>query len=181
LVPTLIGMTQDEGSVGSLARAQTQFGSFMRVIGEIQQDLAGVVNHQIIPQLCDLNFPSLTTYPQFRFLPLPDEQRLQVMSTWAQLVGAGIVGRIEDDEQHIRKVLGFPENEEPVLQPMPKTSPSEEGQPPAAGEEQSPPAGAREIPPEEQTAEMRAFALQTGGVWYAMPGGGAVCYAEESL
>ena len=57
----------------SLARSQEHASSFLRVVGQIQQDVAtSVVNAQVIPQLCDLNWPGLESYPVFRFLPFTE-------------------------------------------------------------------------------------------------------------
>ena len=60
LVPSMIGVVADEGRVGSLARSQEHASSFLRVVGQIQQDVATtVMNAQVIPQLCDLNYAVL--------------------------------------------------------------------------------------------------------------------------
>lgn len=159
LVPGMLGVSADEGKIGSLARSQTHQESFLRVIAQLQQDIAvTVMNAQVIPQLCDLNWPSLASYPQFRFLPFRDEQRLEIIKTWGALVGERIVSRIEDDESHIRKALGFPENDAPVLEPLPTDAAAK-----AKGEE-------KEVPEEEQTEEMRAFAEEHGAVWIEMGG-----------
>lgn len=122
LVPTLIGMGggDDAGKTGSLARSQQHADSFLHVVGQLQQDVAEtVINAQVIKQLCDLNFPGLQSYPRFRFLPFDNEKKIEIMTAWASLVGGKIVGRIEDDEVHIRKVMGFPENEDVKIEELP--------------------------------------------------------------
>src|SRR3990167_4398563 len=125
LVPSMIGMSADEGKTGSLARSESHQDSFMQVVSQLQIDLAAsVINSRVIPQLCDLNFPNLESYPLFRFLPFTEAQRLEVLGAWAELVGGKIVNKIEDDETHIRKVLGFPENENPeVIEEEPPVMP----------------------------------------------------------
>ena len=120
LVPDLVGMSSNTGQTGSLARSRTNFDSFMQVVTQLQNDVAAqTMNAQVIPQLCDLNFPSLQSYPVFRFLPFSDDRRLELMTTWAALVGGQVVNKIEDDETHIRKVMGFPDNENPEVLPNP--------------------------------------------------------------
>lgn len=152
LVPSMLGVSSDDGKTGSLARSGQHAESFLQVVSQLQQDLAvTVMNAQVIPQLCDLNWPGLESYPVFRWLALTDERRLEIISTWATLVSGQIVNKIEDDEVHIRKVLGFPENESPEVLEAPK-----EGE---------------EIPEEKQTAEMRLYAEEEGpGVWRTVRG-----------
>ena len=125
LVPDLLGMSSNTGQTGSLARSQTNFDSFMQVVTQLQNDVAAsVMNGQVIPQLCDLNFPGLQSYPLFKFMPFSDEKMLEILNTWAAMVGGQVVNKIEDDEVHIRKVMGFPENENPkVIEPPPPVQP----------------------------------------------------------
>ena len=189
LVPELLGMSSNTGQTGSLARSQTNAGSFLQVILQLQQSIAGeVMNAQVIPQLCDLNFPSLQSYPVFRFLPMTDEKRLEIITAWASLVGGQVVNKIEDDEVHIRKVLGFPDNENPEVLPNPQppgggglSKAGLDGKKPNPFEkkkfEQD---DVAEVPFEEQSEEMRAFAEDNDAVWVGMEDGQrvAVDYAE---
>lgn len=180
LVPSLIGATSDstgaggEQAKGSFARSQTHFDLFVMTVEETQRLLATVVNEQVVKQLCDLNFPSLDTYPEFRFLPLDDETKFELYTAWAALVAGKIVNRIEDDETHIRKALGFPENENPVIEEIePAVAPA-----PGGGGEEEPGAEPEEVPEAEQTEEMRAFAEEHDGVWVCI-GEQIVCVERE--
>lgn len=121
LVPSMVGYSSEhEGGTGSLARSQTHFDSFMFVVKELQTDIAtNAVNAQVVKPLCDLNFPNLTSYPEFKFMTLKEEVKAELFKTWGELVSGKIVNRIEDDETHIRKVFGFPANDAPVLEPLP--------------------------------------------------------------
>lgn len=182
LVPSMLGVSSDEGKTGSLARSQEHAASFLRIIEQIQQNISTmVVNAQIIPQLCDLNWGELGSYPQFRFLPFSDEKRLEVMATWSELVTGKIVGRVEDDEVHIRKVMGFPENESVKLEPLPgdaaldvkkelgKKGLDANGNPAFGGKgDGKNPFGKKapkEVPAQDQTAEMQQFAEENNAVW----------------
>lgn len=155
LVPSLIGAGSDGGaqgdaSKGSYARAKTHFDTFMMVISEEQGYLADdAINSQVIPQLCDMNFPGLTSYPKLRCLPFDDEQKLELYKLWSELVTGKVVNQIEDDEIHIRKALGFPENENPTL-PDPAEVGVDQGKPVAV---------------KNQTEEMRVFAEEHDGIW----------------
>jgi len=177
LVPSLIGATSDstgsggEQAKGSFARSQTHFDLFIMTVKEQQRLLATVVNEQIVKQLCDLNFPNLKTYPEFHFLPLDDEVKMELYTLWAALVAEKIVNRLPDDETHIRKALNFPENEDPVVEMLPADKPrpgfDEEGRP-------FPKPAAEPVPEVEQTEEMRQFAEEHDAVWVQY-GGGVVC------
>jgi hypothetical protein len=203
LVPDLIGMSSDTGDKGSLARSGTHAESFLHVIKQLQNNISdSVMNAQVIPQLCDLNFPNLQSYPLFRFLPFTDAQRLEVINAWAALVGGQVVNKIEDDEVHIRKVLGFPENENPeVIKPEAPAQPGAEagaggkpiktdadGQPlKPEGKKPNPFEKKKElaqedwrvIPEEEWSTEMRAFAEENGAVWAYGKDGQRVAVPKE--
>lgn len=108
LVPTLIGVTPDE-STGSLARSQQHFDAFLMVIDELQRLVADeAVNDQIVRQLVDLNFATGGVYPQFRFREIDKEVRADLLTAWGTLTGMAVVRSGADDEDHIRKMMGFP-------------------------------------------------------------------------
>lgn len=179
LVPSMLGVSSDEGKTGSLARSEVHASSFLRVVQQLQQDIAvGVMNAQVIPQLCDLNFPGLESYPQFRFLPFTDAERLNILTLWGNLVGAQVVNRIEDDEGHIRKVLGFPENENPELPAKIEEPPGSPGATPEDDAEDEVDEE-EELPEEEQSEEMRQFAEANDGVWVRTADGERVCVKRE--
>lgn len=107
LMPGLIGLTP-EGRNGSFARAETNFGTFMIVVEFLQQQLADIINHQIIGPLVKMNFDT-DEAPQFRWLPLTDDTKLSIANSWAELVKVGAVASNADDDRHIRRIHGFPE------------------------------------------------------------------------
>ena len=203
LVPDLVGMSSNTGQTGSLARSQTNADSFMQVVKQLQNDVAAqVMNAQVIPQLCDLNFPSLASYPVFKFMSFTDAQRLEIMNTWAAMVGGQVVNKIEDDEVHIRKVLGFPENENPEVLPNPTPPggggmPGEPGASPFGGPAKKPPTSVQTLPAagkpgetplkgetkvvaaEELSTEMREFAVENDAVWVVGQGGQWVAIPVE--
>lgn len=172
LQPSLTGFSGEGGqgeARGSLARSNVHWKAFLYVVEELQLSLETVVNEQLVRQLCDLNWPSLQSYPQFKFGRLDDEAQLDLFKTWLGLVEGRVVNRIEDDEGHIRKALGFPENDSPTLEPMPSA---------AGGKDLVPGVpDAKVLTQGELSEEMRAFAEETGGTWVEV-GGAVACYAE---
>ena len=111
LMPGLLGVTP-QGDAGSYARSQTEFDVFMLVVEHARNQIADcVVQEQIIKQLVDLNFPGVKQYPCFKFRPLSDDVRLDLLTTWGTLTGQRVVQTTPADEEHIRKQMKFPEME----------------------------------------------------------------------
>ena len=110
LMPGLMGLTPEQGS-GSLARARVIFDVFILVVEYLRSTLEErVVNEQIVRPLVSLNFPT-EEFPEFRFNPITEDSRDELLKTWAELVGAGTVVSTKDDEDHIRALMEFPERE----------------------------------------------------------------------
>ncbi|MBI4185312.1 MAG: DUF935 family protein [Proteobacteria bacterium] len=111
LMPGLIGMTPEE-TPGSLARARVSFDVFLLVVEAIRKELAAaVVEEQIIRQLVDLNYGEAETadaYPRFRFLPFTESARAEVLAGFERMVAVGVLSPGDDDERHVRALLGFP-------------------------------------------------------------------------
>ena len=111
LMPGLLGLTPDQG-VGSFARARVEFDVFVLMIERLRGQLQDVVNHQLLSPLVDLNFISdEDTHPEFRFLPLTDDLRLEMFKTWISFVEKQVVKSTREDEIHVRKAFGFPKLE----------------------------------------------------------------------
>jgi len=109
LMPGLMGLTSDT-SEGSYARAQVHFDAFMLVVESLRSDLRNVIQEQVVNQLCELNFPERPEgWPQFDFEPIGDEMKLEFLTQWAALAGAGIVTKQPEDEEHIRRQMKMPE------------------------------------------------------------------------
>ena len=188
LQPSLTGFAQESGSQGaqsggSLARANVSWKSFMMVVSELQSDVAtNAVNSQIIPQLCDLNYPNLKAYPLFRFARLDDEAEVELFRLWSELVTGKVVGRIEDDERHIRKSLGMPENDAPTLEELPGDAAAKaKAEALKKGinlDAKQPGAKPTKVPVEELSEEMRAFAEENDAEWVLLDGH-PVCFAAD--
>jgi SPP1 gp7 family putative phage head morphogenesis protein len=111
LVPSQLGMTPDT-KVGSFAKSKVNFDSFMLVVEHLQRDFAEqAINDQLIRPLIDLNFGPQDTYPQFKFLPVKDEVRSELLDSWQKLLTGGSVESTAEDEAHIRSLMKFPERD----------------------------------------------------------------------
>lgn len=108
LVPALLGLS-DQGSVGALARSETEFKVFMLVIDGIRQYLGqAIIQEQVIEPLIQLNFPAGTEQPRFVWKPLMDEVKSELYSCWTSMVTAGVVTNQPDDEDAIRAKFKMP-------------------------------------------------------------------------
>ena len=175
LQPSLTGFSGEGGqgeARGSLARSNVHWKAFLYVVEELQRNLAVVVNEQLVRQMCDLNWPNLVSYPEFKFSRLDDEAQLELFKTWTALVAGKIVNKIEDDEVHIRASLGFPDNDNPEVLPDPAASAGPQDKIPGV-----PDSEIFAVPEEELSEEMREFADETGGKWMRV-GAQVACYAD---
>lgn len=123
LVPNLLGLSE-QGAVGSFSQSQVQLEVFFWIIGKIVERLEDVMNRQFFGPLAFMNFGT-TDYPKWRLEPLTDSQKLELAKAWADLVQKGAVTHTEVDENHTRKLLGYPE--------LPEGTPIATKQPPVQG------------------------------------------------
>ncbi|MCI0557556.1 MAG: DUF935 family protein, partial [Nitrososphaera sp.] len=140
LIPTLLGITPEE-SVGSMARAQIVFDSFMLLVQKLREEIEDVVAEQIVNPLVRMNFPVSDDYPRWILAPIPDARRTELLAQWATMLGVNAVRQGPDDEAHIRKVLEFPENDDPIEGAEEEEDPEEKpeensGEKPEEGDEE---------------------------------------------
>jgi SPP1 gp7 family putative phage head morphogenesis protein len=137
LVPNLLGITE-QGGTGSYSQSQTQLEAFMWTLEAEAGRLEEVLNEKLFKPLGELNFGA-GPYPRFRFKPLSEAMKMQIIKTWVELVKAKAVTSTDADEDHIRELLDFPEAGEPL----------ENSAPSAAGVAIDPATG-KPLPPEQQ-------------------------------
>jgi SPP1 gp7 family putative phage head morphogenesis protein len=106
LVPNLLGITHT-GQTGAYSQAQTQLEAFFWTLNADAARLEAVINEQLVEELGDQNFGD-GDYPDFGFKPASREHILQVINSWAELVGAKGMVPTEDDEAFFRRLLDMP-------------------------------------------------------------------------
>lgn len=107
LMPGLLGVSPEQ-QTGSQARARVVFDMFMLVVEQLREEITKcVVNEQIVRPLVDLNF-NVTEYPEWRPLPLSDDDKIEIFKAWGELLEKKAVERGDEDENHIRAALGMP-------------------------------------------------------------------------
>lgn len=111
LMPGNMGMTPDEAA-GSFARSKVIFDVFMFAIDFLRDQIEDVLHEQLFRPLVMFNYPlEPDEVPRFRFKPITDERRTDLLETWTKIVAVGGVKQTPEDEAHIREVLEFPERE----------------------------------------------------------------------
>lgn len=123
LMPNQLGFNKTE--LGSNAKAMTQFDVFMWTIESIRNNIEeSIVNEQIIKRLVYYNFGEQEDYPQFKFNPLKEKDKMTLYAQWKDLVANKIVLPTKEDEDFIRKSLEMPERtEESELLEVPADEP----------------------------------------------------------
>jgi len=115
LVPNLLGISE-QGSTGSFAQSQTQLEAFLWTLEAETKRLEEILNEGLFKPLGELNFGA-GPYPRFRFKPLSEALKMQIIKTWLELVKGNAVTSTDADEKHIRELLDFPEAGEPLDKP----------------------------------------------------------------
>jgi SPP1 gp7 family putative phage head morphogenesis protein len=112
LVPNLLGVTHT-GQTGSFAQSTTQLEAFLWTLDADANRLEDAVNEQLINPIGVVNFADGIS-PKFRFKPVSEQKKLEIIKTWADLVGKSAVEVSDTDENHLRELLDFPEKGEPI-------------------------------------------------------------------
>lgn len=126
LVPNLLGITE-QGNVGSYSQSETQLEAFLWTLDADAKRLEDVLNEQLFRELGDYNFGD-ELYPYFKFRPISDKKQMEIIKVWTSLVTGKAVQATDTDEEHLRKMLEFPEKGEVLAQPASDTLPGGAGQ-----------------------------------------------------
>lgn len=135
LVPNLMGISE-QGQTGSYSQSQTQLEAFLWTLDADATRLEEILNEQLFKEIGDLNYGD-GYYPRFKFKPVSDAKKFEIIKTWQALVSAKAVTASESDEAHLRMMLDFPEKEEALEQPeTPSDTPQEPTEPPEDDQKQ---------------------------------------------
>jgi hypothetical protein len=151
-------------SVGARSLGEEQAKMFL--VGEqtLADGMAENLNRNVIPQLCQWNFPGMKGYPRLKHFHLRSVLRLEAIGeTLTHLAQGQLLTPDRDIEKHIRDMWELPEMPKEQPAPAPSgpggSSPSDETQPPDpnAPADAQPPAGDQRSPrpPRRGTAHVR--------------------------
>lgn len=109
LVPNLLGFSE-QGQTGSYSQSKTQQETFFLLMNSLAESCADTLNEQLFRELARWNF-GLEEGPLFVFDPLSESQKMEYARAWQQALEQGAVNPTAQDEEHLRRLLGFPGRE----------------------------------------------------------------------
>ena len=127
LVPNLLGISE-AGQTGAYAQSKTQFDAFVWTVTELGGNCEDTVQEQVFDELGRLNFADGIA-PKFRFKPLSEDRKFELMKIWKDLVTSGAVEASDTDEAHARNLLEFPAKGKPLAKPVVPGQPGKPGDP----------------------------------------------------
>lgn len=118
LVPDLMGMSGSKTSGGSFALGETQFGTFQKTVESNRSAIARLITLKIIKPLIAANFGE-DIDAEFKFSPFTKEDESKYVEIWANAVKGNIYKPNDDEINHFRQVLKFPEGPVEIREPAP--------------------------------------------------------------
>lgn len=131
-IPDLVGFTGSETGGGSLALGKEQMNLFFMHIYRRRAALENLINRQLVQPQVVYNYGNVAKYPKFRFRPLDDMKAVELAKVWLDAVKGKTFQANEEEINHFRKLVKFPEGE--VVFAAPAPSPFAPGTPPPNGE-----------------------------------------------
>ena len=118
LVPDLLGMSGEKTSGGSYSLGQTQFELFLGAIQKDRRVLERVINDKLIRPLIQANFGQKIK-AKFEFQPIAKEDESKYAEMWARAVQGKVFSPNDDEVNHFRQVLKFPQGPVEIPEPAP--------------------------------------------------------------
>lgn len=119
LVPNLLGLSHT-GQTGAYSQSQTQFEAFFWTTSTDGKRISECLNEQLFRDLGDQNWGD-GDYPYFCFKPMTFDQAIKLLTSFKDMIGAGVAQPTEDDERFVRELLELPERTDestPLVDPM---------------------------------------------------------------
>jgi SPP1 gp7 family putative phage head morphogenesis protein len=117
-IPDLLGVSGSETGGGSLALGKEQISIFMLHILRRRNKLETLINNEIIKPIVLFNFGNVE-YPKFQFKSLEDDKTFELAKAWLDAVKGNVFKPNEDEINHFRKLVKFPEGEVVFKEPAP--------------------------------------------------------------
>jgi len=167
LLPDLLGFTGSETGGGSFALGQKQFEMFFSHIRRRRQQLEDQFNKEIIKPLCAANYGLLEDCPTWKLGEIDDENAAKFAEIFIRAVQGNVYKPTEEEINHFRRNIKFPEGEVTFGQPEAPSDGLPELAPPDPGLPQTPEAPGeappQTEPPEETLPDLEEDLRKMGG------------------
>lgn len=118
------------GETGAYSQAEVHFKVFKAVAKDMRLGLEETVMYeQVIRPLVAINFGPDVLVPRFKFNAITDEEKIEQVKVYGDLIQKGALTKTLDGENYIRQVLSLPEIEESDLEDETPPTPPESPQP----------------------------------------------------
>lgn len=97
---------------GSRALSEDQSSIFLQSLEAVAGNIADAFNKYAIPQLVDLNFDNVDSYPKLSFTGLSRTDVEKLANAYKTLTESGGVKAGDQDETYFRELLGLPERDQ---------------------------------------------------------------------
>lgn len=119
---------QTRSGSGSRALSSDHSDLFLSAMEAIADNLISVFNKDQIPELVDLNFNDVKTYPKLDYSGITKVDVASLGTAYAQLVTAGALTPTDDDQQYLRTAMGLPPRTQEQIDEAANEEPSSEEQ-----------------------------------------------------
>lgn len=121
LVPDLLGISGSKTAGGSFSLGAKQFELFMDVIQRDRLSLEKKITQRVIQPMVQANWGDVKC--EFKFKPFSDENLLESSKIWSEAVKGRIFKATEEEVNHFRSTVGFPQGSVEITEPQQPSQP----------------------------------------------------------
>lgn len=152
MIPDLLGFQGSETGGGSYSLGKDQLMVLFKHIHRRRATIERIVNQEIIKPIVYFNHGFVEKFPKFKLRPVREEDAIELAKLWIEVVKGKIYKPSEEEINHFRKLIQFPEGKVEFQEPPPVVGLP--GQPPMEGKPgdpkaEAPPPKAKEVPKKE--------------------------------
>lgn len=125
-IPDLLGMSGSETGGGSYSLGKEQINLFFLHINRRRKTIEDLINKHIIWPIILYNYGQIKDYPKFKFKPIDDDKAVELGKLWLEAVKGNVYQANEDEINHFRKLVKFPEGEVVMKQPQLQVNPMDQ-------------------------------------------------------
>lgn len=126
LVPDLLGISGSKTEGGAYALGQMQYKLFLNTIEKERQNLQRKITIRLVRPLVNINFGDVPC--SFEFNPITQEDEIEYSRLWSEFMKSRIVKPSEEEINHFRKSVKYPEGPVELQEPLPSPFEKEEGE-----------------------------------------------------